>query len=122
MIPEHLRKRNIAATIYLGGMVAAACLNYKGKHAFAESLVFPIFVSFVAACWYYLKAKKRSGGWLLLLPLSLIALLIYWNMDDCSEDPENIPCSKCGAANFPNDLSCRLCKSSMEPAEVPISI
>lgn len=113
MIPEYLQRRNIAATVYLGCMAAVVWLNSEGKHEAAEWLVFPIFVSMIAACWFYLKAKNRSGGWLLLLPLSLIAFLIYWCMDDCSEDPENIPCAKCGAANFPNDLSCRICKSSM---------
>jgi hypothetical protein len=117
MIAEYLKQRNIAAACYVIGMGAAIALKVSGHRALTEWLVWPIFAALVAACWFYLKAKKRSGGWLLLLPLNIIALVIYWSMEDCSEKPDNVACAACGTANFPGDQVCRLCKSTM-PAPV----
>lgn len=115
MIIAHLKKRNVAAVIYVGCMVASVWLSRQGRPDAADIFIFPAFLSLVAACWFYLKAKNRSGGWLLLLPLNLVALIIYWCMDDCSAEPDNIPCPKCGTANFPADSNCRLCKAQMVP-------
>ncbi|NYS35127.1 hypothetical protein HZZ02_15705, partial [Streptococcus danieliae] len=93
MIAEYLKQRNIAAACYVIGMGAAIALNASGQRALTEWLVWPVFAALVAACWFYLKAKKRSGGWLLLLPLNVVALIIYWWMEDCSEKPENVACA-----------------------------
>lgn len=113
VIIEYLKRRNIAAVCYVIGMAAAIALKASGHSALNEWLMWPIFAALVAACWFYLKAKKRSGGWLLLLPLNVIAFIIYWWMEDCSEKLENVACAACGAANFPDNQVCRLCKSMM---------
>ena len=113
MIAEYLKQRNTAAVSYVIGMGTVIALNASGRQALTEWLVWPIFAALVAACWFYLKAKKCSSGWLLLLPLNVIALVIYWWMEDCSAKAENVACAACGAANFSDDQVCRLCKSTM---------
>ena len=121
MIQEQLRKRNIAAGAYLVGMGVLMYRHnlpeYQQHDPVAHVLMYPLALAYIAACWFYLKAKGRSGAWLLLMPLSLIALLVYWGMDDCSEEEENIPCPKCTSANFPDAVTCRLCKTPLAGAD-----
>jgi|GEM_PF-6175892 len=125
MIPSYLKKRNIAVTIYLAGMCA---IIYRTKvQELSESgiyfytLLFIVPASLIVACWFYLKAKKRSSGWLILFPMNILAFIIYALLEDRSNLPDNIPCPACGAANFPVDTNCRLCKTELKHTQ-PISI
>lgn len=114
MIDIYLKKRNIAAGCYVVGMAAIIAANAADEQHLATWFLWPTVAALVAACWFYLKAKKRSGGWMLLLiPLPGLAPFVYWWMDDCSAERENIACVVCGAANFPEDKLCRFCKSPM---------
>jgi hypothetical protein len=99
-------------------MAAIIAANASGKQELTEWVALPTGAALFADCWFYLKAKKRSGGWMLLLiPLPGLAPFVYWWMDDCSAERENIACAVCGAANFPEDKLCRLCKS---PIPTPV--
>ncbi len=117
MISEYLEKRTIAASIYVISVGVCMWLKHIGEETYIDLLLVPGGLALIAACWFYLKAKNRSGAWLLLLPLNVIALLIFWSMEDCSNEEENILCPKCTAANFPNDSHCRLCKAPLGSTE-----
>lgn len=114
MIQSYLKKRNLAALVYGVGIVLTIWHNKvlgQNDDWMSNVLLFATAGAFIAACWFYLKAKKRTGAWLLLLPANFIALLVYWALEDHSERPDNIPCPKCGAANIATDTNCRLCHS-----------
>lgn len=77
MIVKYVKRRNVAAACYVIVLGAAIALNAADRPALTEWVLWPQLASLVAACWFYLKAKKRSGGWLLLLPLNVPARVIY---------------------------------------------
>lgn len=120
MIDQYLEKRNHAVIGYV--MVTGVALwrsfsGIRGGSDFLQTLlVLGSFALFAAACWCYLRAKNRSGVWLLLLPLSLIAVLIYWKLEDRSADEADVACPACKAPNFPDQAICRVCKTSLHGA------
>lgn len=120
MIRAHLKKRNIAVLVYLAGMVAivvrSKVLGFTEDDWLSIVLLFGTAGALIAACAFYLQAKKRTRGWLLLLPLNGLALLVYWLLADHSNQPEEARCPSCGAANFPSDETCRLCHASLHAA------
>ena len=122
MIDIYRKYRNASA---IGYVVSMVCAIWRRPllHVFEGSGV-SILMAYitlgllVATCWFWLKAKKRSGLWLMLLPANLIALLVYALLEDRSEEPDLIRCAKCTTANFPEDSHCRFCK---EPLVGPVS-
>ncbi len=100
MIQSYLKKRNLAALVYSAGIGLIIWHNKvigKSDDWRSNVLLFATAGALIAACWFYLKAKKRTAGWLLLLPANVIALVVYWALEDHSERPDNVPCPKCGA-------------------------
>ncbi|BBB59941.1 hypothetical protein UNDKW_1668 [Undibacterium sp. KW1] len=120
MIPSYIKKRNLAVTIYLTGMCTVIyrshVLGPAKSDIYSGILALVLYGVLIAACWFYLKAKKRSGAWLILIPLNIVAFIIYALMEDRSNLSDNIPCTACGAANFPVDTHCRLCKTELKHA------
>ena len=117
MIQSYLKKRNIAAAAYLLGMAATYVhlhvLHNDNDNWISRCLMVAVVTALAAACWFYLKAKKRDSLWLLLLPSSGIAVLIYWFLNDCSDDAETPACASCGAMNFATDTHCRMCEAPL---------
>lgn len=95
MIPEYKRKSNIAAGVCLAGFVGTFASAYLGAASAPNpttAVVLPVFLlvagtSFIAACWYYIKAKARSGWWILVLLLQLIGLIVIAALKDYAKDP-----------------------------------
>ena len=99
VIQSELKKRNIAVIVYLVG-IASIIVRNKVFGVTEDDWLSNIFMfstagALIAACWFYLKAKRRTGAWLLLLPLHGIALIIFWMLKDCSVRPEDPPLPKC---------------------------
>jgi hypothetical protein len=118
MIGQYLEKRNHA-------VVACACVSAvvlwraygRGAADFLQVLLgLGAIVLMIAACWYYLLAKQRHAVWLLLVPLNVVAFLVYRALEDRSQDEVDVACPVCKAPNFPDHAICRVCKSPLNGA------
>lgn len=113
----YLKRRNQTAGLAIALMIFFVVWRALGKdvedHWYISLLMFVYLACYVAACWFYLKSKQRSSGWLLLVPTNVLGLIVYICLEDRSEKPDNVPCPACQAANFPDDANCRLCKTSL---------
>jgi len=114
---SYLKRRNIAAGIAIAIMAFFILRRIAGGNAedpwYINLLMFLYLLCYIAACWFYLKSKQRSGGWLLLIPTNIVGLIIYMCLEDRSAKPDNIPCPACQTANFPDDATCRFCKTPL---------
>lgn len=108
MVKSELKRRNTAVWIYL---ISLALLYFTKKgSSMAVPLALVAFLSFMAASAFYLRAKERSLWWLLLTPGNLIAIFVYYCLEDLSSHEGAKECPSCTAANLPGALQCRLCK------------
>ena len=62
----------------------------------AKSAIPPLFslasgISFLVALYFYLKAKGRSGWWMLLMIFSLIGLLVIFFLKDLKKSESGKP-------------------------------
>ena len=120
VIQKELRRRNVAVlayavTLLAAGLIRTKVTNYAWGDTASQVLGVVAFGEVLLACWFYLRAKRRGAEWLLLIPLNVWALLIYWLLKDYSTEPEDIKCAGCGAANHPNSSTCRLCADPLRP-------
>src|SRR5450631_2892040 len=96
MIASYKRKANIAGAIcmatllglfVLGRVLAWTGHNVTGEDINALSVAFmiPFGVSYLYGMWAYLKAKGRSGAWV-LLAASLIGMIVIPLLKDHAKD------------------------------------
>jgi uncharacterized membrane protein HdeD (DUF308 family) len=83
MIAEYKRKSGRAAYVCLGVLAVATLAgmfgyqpNTRGAELLGAVLGCVLGISFVYAAWFYIKAKGRSGWWILLLLLNLVGIVI----------------------------------------------
>lgn len=129
MIPAELvktyrQRRKVAAivaVVLMALMIEERWRNgdANGSSWHVNTAVFLYLISYVTACFYHLKSRQRSAGWLFLLPTGLVALIVYACLEDRSNKVDNVLCSVCQAANFPDDTLCRLCKAPLEAGLSP---
>jgi fluoride ion exporter CrcB/FEX len=94
MIAAYKRKATIATVVFVGGIVGAVALvsahGYK-KNLWDDAPLGPILgvtftVSFYLAFWWYLRAKGRSGAWMLMLFLGPLGVLVMLLLKDRGQD------------------------------------
>lgn len=87
MIASRLAESKTAWKVFFGTLVALVLiLVVSGRNPLTFILVMVNGVSFYWACWAYIKAKGRSGFWLLAPVLFVyLGVLILWFLDDKSE-------------------------------------
>lgn len=89
MIPAYQKKTSVAGAVCLvavvGVLVLAALSDPKqaGLGSIVGALLSIIAgVAFIYAAWCYIKAKGRSGGWILVLVFNLLGILILALLKD----------------------------------------
>jgi len=83
MIQAYKKKTGTAGAVCLVAIIAAVVITsaVDPKQAGLANVVVPLLslvagIAFVLACWFHIKAKGRSGWWMLVLPLNLLGLVI----------------------------------------------
>lgn len=96
MIQAYKKKTSVAGTVCLVAIIAAFILAsiVDPKQSQVVSLVLPVLslvagIAFIAACWFHIKAKGRSGWWILVLVFNLLGLLILMLLKDRAPSSEN---------------------------------
>lgn len=93
MIPRYRRYGNVAAAVFLSGI--ASTLAIPSFHEMPRLLIALMSVvlpaSFLLAFWFYLKAKARSGWWMLLVALNLFGLAGLLLLKDHAKDAPDRP-------------------------------
>lgn len=92
MIPEYKRKSRIAVGFFLAPIVFAflfGALGYssddsKSANVFSSLVPLVIMISYPVACWFYIKAKGRSGWW--LLTCFLVGPIAIWMLKDHAKE------------------------------------
>jgi hypothetical protein len=92
MIKVETRRRNVAALVYLAAMAVAiyraAILHSTNNDGLGHLLVAIILISAFATSVFFLRAKSRSAGWLVLAPATVFAWIAYACLDDHSDRAE----------------------------------
>jgi len=81
MIASYKRKAGAAAVVFVVSIVTSIALTPTGGNVWENAPLGPILgviwvVAFYLAFWWYLKAKGRSGTWMLMLLLNLLGLVV----------------------------------------------
>jgi hypothetical protein len=96
MIASYKRKANIAGAIcmaaIIGAIVGGRVLAWTGHKmdmgdvdAFATALAISLMIAWFYGMWAYLKAKGRSGAWVLLAG-TLIGMIVILLLKDRAKD------------------------------------
>jgi len=97
MILAYKKKADVAMWVMLSAISVVIAifvladledLNTEGSWSkFFRDVAFGIgTIAALLACWYYIKAKGRSEGWFLVLPLGFIGLIILGCLKDHAKD------------------------------------
>lgn len=92
MLASYKRKSNIAATAFLVGIVGDVALISTGhKELWNNTMFATVFgitwaASYFYALWAYVKAKGRSGAWVLMAFLNVIGLIVLLLLKDLHKD------------------------------------
>ena len=89
MIPAYKKKTGAAGTVCLVAIIAAVVVAsaIDPKQPGIANVVVPLLslvagVAFICACWFHIKAKGRSGWWILVLALNLLGIVILALLKD----------------------------------------
>ena len=89
MIKAEAKRRNVAGAVYVAAMAAAiyraAILHSTNDDGFGHLLVAIILISAFATSIFFLRAKRRSAGWLILTPATVFAWIVYACLEDHSD-------------------------------------
>lgn len=100
MILEYEKKSKSAGAVFLvaytGAIVCNALVDPKllAIESVALQLVAPILIfigsmAFFYSCWLHIKARGRSGWWILMLLLSILGLIVLALLKDHAADVNN---------------------------------
>lgn len=96
MIPAYKKKTNSAGAVCLVTMIGAAVWVTLSdpKQVGLGSVAVPLLslvagIAFICACWFHIKAKGRSGWWILVLVFNLLGLVILALLRDRANWDEN---------------------------------
>ncbi len=89
MIPEYKKKMSVAGVVCISAVVGVLVLAELAdpKQAGQGNIVGPLMsiiagVAFIYAAWCNIKAKGRSGWWILVLVFNLIGILMIALLKD----------------------------------------
>jgi len=89
MIAEYKKKTSVAGTVCLVAIIGAAVLAIliDPKQPGLGSIAVPLLsliagIAFIYACWCHIKAKGRSGWWILVLVLNILGIVILALLKD----------------------------------------
>lgn len=89
MIKSELNKRDISALLYISGMavlIFRATVMKIMDGELTELIAVVTMLALIASCSFYLRSKRRSAAWLLLIfPLNVLAGIVYYLLEDHSE-------------------------------------
>jgi cytochrome bd-type quinol oxidase subunit 2 len=91
MIASYKRKAGIATVVFVIGMAGGIALTRNGGNVWESAPLGPLFgityvVAFFLAFWWYIKAKGRSGAWILMLLLNLLGMIVILLLKDHCEN------------------------------------
>src|SRR5438552_10797674 len=96
MIQAYKKKTSVAGTVCVVAIILAVIIAsiFDPKQSQLVSLVLPLLsliagVAFIAVCWFHIKARGRSGWWILVLVFNLLGLLILMLLKDRATGSEN---------------------------------
>ncbi len=100
MIPAYRKKSNSAAAVVLATVVALLAFALFGDEtqqapqSVGMQMVGPLIgitigLAFAISCWYYIKAKGRSGWWILVMVFNIVGLIILALLKDHAKGPAN---------------------------------
>lgn len=88
MLATYQRKSNIAALLFLGCLIGFVALisqgywNLRDGGMLGQLMGFAMAISWFYALWAYLKAKGRSGWWLVLGLTGVLGLIVVLFLRD----------------------------------------
>jgi nicotinamide riboside transporter PnuC len=89
MIPVYQKRMSTAGVVCIAAVVGALALGllFDSKQSAAATLVGALLSmiagsAFIYAAWCYIKAKGRSGWWILVLVFNLLGILILALLKD----------------------------------------
>ena len=95
MIQAYKKRTSAAGAVCLVAIIAAVVIAsvIDPKQPGLANVVVPLLslaagIAFVLACWFHIKAKGRSGWWMLVLPLNLLGLVILALLKDRATSDE----------------------------------
>jgi hypothetical protein len=93
MIASYRRKANIACVVFLGFAVWDVVLIGKGNGLYGDNnsplvpVVAAVCIAFyVLMFWWYIRAKARSGWWMLALILNVLGWVVLVCLSDQAKD------------------------------------
>jgi len=92
VIASYKRNASIAAVVWLAAIICETVLIWnRGKDPWDETplgfLLFGIYiVAVLLTFWWYIKAKGRSGNWILMLAFHVIGLIVILLLKDRAKD------------------------------------
>jgi RsiW-degrading membrane proteinase PrsW (M82 family) len=91
MIAAYKRNSGIATIVFVASLAGGIALTPSGKNMWDNAPLGPLFgityvVTFFLAFWWYIKAKGRSGAWILMLFLNLLGMLVILLLKDRCEN------------------------------------
>ena len=100
MILAYKKKANTAALIWLISIpigifvifISAVIVNPQTQHSIDLGMALVgLFsgIAFVCSCWFYIKAKGRSGWWILMLVFSIVGLIVLALLKDRAKDDQS---------------------------------
>jgi RsiW-degrading membrane proteinase PrsW (M82 family) len=96
MIAAYKRNSGIATVVFVASLAGAIALTPDGKNIWDNAPLGPVLgitytVALFLAFWWYIKAKGRSGAWILMLFLSLVGMAVIFLLEDrCKNGQEPV--------------------------------
>ncbi len=95
MIAAYKKKAKSAALIFVIGIAVLIVVQRPNSGSLVTALLnlcaWVSLVAFICSCWFYLKAKGRSGWWTLLLSFTIVGLICFALMKDLAKDGVSDP-------------------------------
>lgn len=91
MIASYKRKAGVAAVVFVISVASGIALTPNGGNIWDSAPLGPLFgitylMAFFLAFWWYIKAKGRSGTWILMLLLNLLGMIVILLLKDHCEN------------------------------------
>ena len=95
MIAGYKKRGNAAAVIFVIGIAVLIIVEKPNSGSLVTALLtlcgWASLIAFTCSCWFYLKAKGRSGWWMLMLSFTIVGVICFALMKDLAKDGVSNP-------------------------------